>query len=341
MNAPTPGPFRSTQGWHVPNPLPPKPHPRTSGPTSHPAAAPWKPGVIPLRPLSLVDIFNGSVGYVRANPGPTLGLTTAVVLTTTVLGFLGMLAAASSDSTVQSVAGIAIGVLATILAATLLSGMLTTIVARSVLGSPITVTEAWQRVRGRLAALIVLTMLEIASATALIGLAALTVVAVARAAGGRIATLVGAPLVLLLICALTYLATALALAPVAIVLERRNVADAIRRSLALTRRRFWRTLAVLVLAGVVMAVVTGAVSLPFDVAASVVSFNARPRTSGIVEPMVATMGQAVGQIITAPFIAGVVTLLYVDARIRLEAFDFTLLRVPAGATGTDELWLGH
>lgn len=289
--------------------------------------------------MSLIDIFNGSVGYVRANPRPTLGLTTAVVLATTVLGFLAMLAASSSNSTVQSVAGIVIGGVGTMLAATLLSGMLTTIVARSVLGCPITVAEAWQRVRGRLGALIALTVLEIVSATALIGVVTLTIVTVADGAGGWTATLVGVPLVLLLICGLTYLATALVLAPVAIVLEHRNVADAIRRSLALTRRRFWRTLGVLVLAGVVMVVVTGAVSLPFDVAASVVSFNAQPRTSGIVEPMLATIGQAVGQIITAPFIAGVVTLLYVDARIRLEAFDFTLLRVPAEAVGTDELWL--
>ena len=29
-----------------------------------------KPGVIPLRPLSLSDIFNGAVAYVRTNPRP-------------------------------------------------------------------------------------------------------------------------------------------------------------------------------------------------------------------------------------------------------------------------------
>ena len=39
-----------------------------------------KPGVIPLRPLSLSDIFNGAVAYIRANPKATLGLTTIVVV---------------------------------------------------------------------------------------------------------------------------------------------------------------------------------------------------------------------------------------------------------------------
>ena len=44
--------------------------------------------MIPLRPLSLSDIFNGAVGYVRANPKATLGLTTVVVLITQILSLL-------------------------------------------------------------------------------------------------------------------------------------------------------------------------------------------------------------------------------------------------------------
>lgn len=39
-----------------------------------------KPGIIPLRPLTLGDIFNGAVGYIRANPKATLGLTAIVVI---------------------------------------------------------------------------------------------------------------------------------------------------------------------------------------------------------------------------------------------------------------------
>ena len=39
-----------------------------------------KPGVIPLRPLSLSDIFNGAFAYIRTNPKATLGLTTIVVI---------------------------------------------------------------------------------------------------------------------------------------------------------------------------------------------------------------------------------------------------------------------
>ena len=52
------------------------------------------------------------------------------------------------------------GAAVTALATILLSGMLTVVVARAVVGAPITIAEAWHRVRGRMAALIALTVLE-------------------------------------------------------------------------------------------------------------------------------------------------------------------------------------
>ena len=47
-----------------------------------------KPGVIPLRPLSLSDIFNGAIAYIRANPKATLGFTTIVVIATQLLALV-------------------------------------------------------------------------------------------------------------------------------------------------------------------------------------------------------------------------------------------------------------
>ncbi len=56
------------------------------------------------------------------------------------------------------------------------------------------------------------------------------------------------------------------------------------------------------------------------------------------------IGGAVGQVITAPFSAGAVVLLYTDRRIRAEAFDLVLQTGAAIAPGaapdsTDHLWL--
>ena len=297
----------------------------------------WQPGVIPLRPLSLSDIFNGAVGYVRANPKATLGLTTVVVMTATVIGFLTGLAADRIDGEASAVAGAVVGVIASMLATILLSGMLTAVVARAVRGAKITVGEAWRRVRGRMPALIALTLLEVAAGTMLVAGVALIVYGIARASTAIIAALVGVPLVLGLLAGLAYLYAALALTPVAIVLENKSVPAAIRRSLALCHKRFWRILGILLLAGIVAKLVSTVISVPFDIVGQVMSFRPVPATPNFTGAVVATIGQAIGGIITTPFVAGVVTLLYVDARIRSEAFDFALLSAPPG--DPDSIWL--
>ena len=130
-----------------------------------------KPGVIPLRPLGLSDIFNGAFAYIRANPKTTLGLTTIVVVTAQLLALIlslgplavtGQLAPALTGETADELSmGLLLGMsasslagsVATFLSSILLSGMLTVIVGRAVFGSGITVGEAWQRLRGRLLAL--------------------------------------------------------------------------------------------------------------------------------------------------------------------------------------------
>ncbi len=307
-------------------------------PPGYGASPPWKPGVVPLRPLSLSDIFNGAVAYVRANPKPTLGLTTVIVVITAVIGFLAGLATTRiGDGDVATVTGVAVGVLVTVLATTLLSGMLTVIVARAVLGTRITAGETWARVRTRMPALIALTLLEIAAVTAGAVLVVLIIYGIGNAGGGLAATLIGLPLVFAFAAAVAYLYAKLVLAPVAIVLENKGVVAAITRSFALSSNRFWRILGTVLLAGVVVGVVSAAISVPFDIAGQVIS--AGSSSASIAGIAVSTIGQAIGRVITAPFIAGVVTLLYVDARIRSEAFDFTLLSAPPGAG--DSVWLSR
>jgi len=310
-------------------------------PPASPFGSRWQPGVIPLRALTLSEIFGGALGYVRANPKATLGLTAATVTVTSTLALLLQFAAPSGDDKVGLVVGTLVSATAPALAMIVLSGMLTVVVARAVIGSTITIGAAWQRVRGRLAALIGLGVLQVTAVALLIGGAVLTIVGVARAANGAVAALIGVPLVLFLIAALAYLFTILAFAPVAIVLERKPILAAIERSFALVRHRFWRILGIRVLAGVITSILSMLVSLPFSIFGQVFSLGTTGPT--ILGALFTTAGEAVGQIITAPFSAGVVVLLYVDARIRSEAFDATLrsgaTRGPAAAAFTDDLWL--
>ncbi|BBZ78122.1 hypothetical protein MANY_34590 [Mycolicibacterium anyangense] len=316
-----------------------------------------KPGIIPLRPLSLSDIFNGAVGYIRTNPKATLGLTAVVVIITQILALLlqlGPLAYAgrvgaqtgdelSTPMLIGSAASTIAGGIATALSAILLSGMLTVVVGRAVFGSTITVGEAWQRVRGRLLALIGLSALEVVAAVVVIGAVILAILGISVAGNTVAAVLVGIPLVLMMIAVLLYLYTALAFAPVAIVLERKSVMEAINRSFGLVRNHFWRVLGIRLLASLVAGLVAGAVAVPFSIAGQLTALGADTSGPFIAATAIAAVGGAIGQIVTAPFNAGVVVLLYTDIRIRAEAFDLVLqtgaARGPAEADAGDALWL--
>jgi hypothetical protein len=320
-----------------------------------------KPGVIPLRPLSLSDIFNGAVAYIRMNPKASLGLTTVIVVATQVLAVIVQAVAMSAtggltptfgengdEFSASAVVGSALsgitGALATGLSAILLSGLLTVVVGRAVFGAGITIGEAWQRVRGRLPALFGFTILEAVGAIVLVGIVVGVIVAVAFAANGWAAFAVGAPLVLALIAALVYLGTMLTFAPTLIVLERLAIVPAVTRSFALIKRDFWRVFGIRLLGTVVAGMIAGAVSVPFSFGGQMLLVGSYSATSAIVALILTSIGGAIGQIITAPFTAGVVVLLYTDRRIRAEAFDLVLqsgAMTPPGtpADSTDHLWL--
>lgn len=322
-----------------------------------------KPGIVALRPLTLSDIFNGAVAYIRLNPKAALGMTTVVVVIAQILALLiqvGPLASlgALDPATFSATAGddisdptlIALilsslaGAATTGIAAIMLSGLLTVIVGRSVFGARITAGEAWRRARGRLLPLLAFTALEVLAILIVVGIATGLTVAAYYAAGVGAAIAVGLILFLGVVALLVWGGTLLIFAPVAIVLERAGIVDAVTRSLALVRKDFWRVLGIWILGTMLAGVIAGAVSVPFSLVGQILLMTGQS-TSGVVFSLVLiTIGGAIGQIITAPFTAGVVVLLYTDRRIRAEAFDLTL---QSGATNQaadsgdaiDALWL--
>ena len=313
----------------------------------------WAPGIIPLRPLSLSDIYNGAAVYIRANPRVTLGLTAVVVVITqivTLAAALGPLAAASRLRTAppDELTGGDVGVwtlsgglsgLVGWLAGTLLTGMLAVVVGRAVFGSTIGAGETWARIRGRLPALIGLVALESTGLIVLCGVVGVIVGVIA--AGGNIAAAVilGFPLVLTAIAALVYLYTAWSFAPALIVLERQSVIGALTRSFALVRNSFWRVFSIRMLTWLVVTLIAGAVAAPFDFLGNLLGGGG----PALLALTVGAVGSAVGRIITAPFSAGVIVLLYADRRIRSEAFDLVLQTGaaggPAAIASSDYLWL--
>ncbi|MCV7360604.1 hypothetical protein [Mycolicibacterium neworleansense] len=309
--------------------------------------------VIPLRPLSLTDIFNGAVAYIRTNPRATLGLATVVVLASQIISLalqVGPLSALGEfDSTVQGEApsagtivvfagGVFTGIVVTTLSSLLLSGMLTVVIGRSVFGGSITVGEAWQRLRGRLPALIGLTVLQ-AIALILVAAGVTVLIVGADALGGGLAAFaIGAVSVPLALVAVLYASTVLLFSPAVIVLEQRGIIAAVKRSFVLVNKDFWRVFGIWLLATIVAGVIGWGVGAPFNVAGQIMSMvDEGPTVPALI---LTAVGAAIGQIVTAPFSAGVVVLLYADRRFRAEAFDLMLQTgADAPVETADQLWL--
>lgn len=319
-----------------------------------------KPGVIPLRPLSLSDIFNGAVNYIRRNPKATLGLTAIVVVVAQILALVLQIViplvttgaivptlsgdVSTAGDVVALIGSAAAAAIPTALASIVLSGMLTVVVGRAVFGSDISVGEAWQRLKSRLLTLIGFTLLEAVAIVALLAVVTVAIVVAAAAGGGVAAFLVGAPLVLISIALIVYVATMILFAPALIVLERLDVVEAAKRSFGLVRNDFWRVFGIWLLAAIVAGMVAGAVAVPFSFGGQLLTATAGSDGTAVLGLILVAIGGAVGQIITAPFSAGVIVLLYTDRRMRAEAFDLVLqtgaMTGPgAPAASTDHLWL--
>lgn len=316
-----------------------------------------KPGVIPLRPLTLTDILNGAFSYIRTNPKATLGLTTVVIVIAQIIGLilqigplaamgeLGVLAGeeASTAATLGSSASGLASAITGLLAGVVLSGMLTVIVGRAVFGSTITIGEAWQRVRGRFLPLIGYTLLWFLIVLVPIVIVVVIIAVIAQVSGAA-AFVVAIPLVFGLIALLVYLWTVLSFAAPLIVLERLGVIPSMKRSMHLVKGDFWRVFGIRVLATLVAGIVAGAVTIPFSLTGQLLLIGAESTTTILISLVLVAIGGAVGQIITAPFTAGAVVLLYTDRRMRAEAFDLVLQTGAYSAPGaapdsTDHLWL--
>ncbi len=321
-----------------------------------------KPGIIPLRPLSLSDIYGGAIGYIRANPKTVFGLSIIVVMAAQIISWIvefglaaGGLLDPSKDFSDLSGGEAAASLISEFipsivygLGTLMLTGLLTAVVGRAVFGSPTSIGEAWALVRDRFASL--LGLVALLSLAVLIGLAAMLLFIVtlgmiaesADEAGIIVLVLCFVLLVPLLMVACIYGYMMLVFAPSVIVLERQPVVESLRRSFRLVRHSFWRVLGILALAELIAALISSAVMAPFTLMTLATQGTDALFNSTGFSPLT-EIGSAIGQIIVLPFIAGVSVLLYTDRRIRREEFDEVLRTGVTGGShvgeSTDTLWL--
>ena len=301
---------------------------------------PPRPGIVPLRPLGVGEILDGAFAAIRRYPRPTLGFAACVMLVVTTVQvvtewyLLSGIEPPQQGATLSDAADYAsrigtvsaITVLVSLLATLLLTGMVIAVIGEAVLGRPVSIGQAWQRLRPlfwRLLGVTLLTFL-IWIAAAVPGLVLVVVGAVGGSAGvvviGGILAFVG----------VVYVWPMFALAPAALVLERQPVTRALGRSRQLVRGNWWRVFLILTLSVVIAAIVNGIISLPFGLAGGGIS-SIGNRSTGVhfTQLVISGIGGLLASTISRPFSAGVAALLYIDRRMRAEALDLALARTAA------------
>lgn len=335
------GPFAPPTGVPVPPPGP------QAGWTPPP-----KPGLIPLRPLTLGTLLGASFQVLRRNPRPMFGfalLVTGVVFfasfllvgLVTLFAFSRISSATASDTDVVSAGSIALVVLAglisvvlSLVASAILQGVVSLEVARGTVGEKLRLGGLWRAARGRIGALIGWTLL-ITAAVVVVMLVLVLVIGVIAAVGGVagaiIAVLLGIAAFFGAIVLGAWLATRFSLVPSALMIERLPLRAAIARSWRLTIGFFWKTLGIQLLVAVIISFVTNIVSTPLQLVIGLGSSLINPNgeqtaaLAGIVIAYILTVVLtvvvgAIGSVMQSATAA----LIYIDLRMRKEGLDLEL-----------------
>ncbi len=296
-----------------------------------------KPGIVPLRPLTLGEIFDGSLKTMRRNPEATLGLALVVMLAFAVPATVGTILLsrlATVSLTDLAAVSLALGVLLSGIGSLALSGFVIYVVSEAALGDKVSIGQTWRAVRGRLLSLVGVTLLTllIFLAIALVSVLLVTGLAFGAAQGGGGGALVGGGALLLVVLVLPlvlWLSARLSLAPAAVVLERASPTRGIGRSWQLTRgRSAWRVLGITVLAGLVAQIFAAVVGTPITaitdslVGGSGLDPQGELTASLAIQQLISVLVNA----LVTPFTAGVTALLYLDMRFRREGLDVTLIQ---------------
>jgi hypothetical protein len=187
-------------------------------------------------------------------------------------------------------AGTAIAALAAILVTPFVGGAVSRVVAASYLGEELEAGPAMRLTLRRFLPL----------------LGAFVCTALLKAAG----------LLLCLVGALVPVTFFLVTTP-AVMVEELGPIRAMARSAGLVRPRFWPTMGIAVVSGLMASVLSNVLSFPFTFGALAIGY----RWGWIL----AAVGAIVPALLTTPFVSIVATLVYFDARIRNEGFDLQVI----------------
>lgn len=302
-----------------------------------------QPGIIPLRPLTVGELFNGAFQAVRVNPQTMFGFAFAIMA---VVGLVQAFFASSSSSSLTRALssgdtddlvyslGSSMGSITTsgltLLATAFLSGMLALTVWDAVLGRKSSPADAWHRFSPRFVPVLLATLL-----IGIIEFVAIVVVllvflipfflvvvntASARSYDSASAGIGGAlSIIFLMIVALIVIACFLtvkfAFTSSAVVLEGLGPVDAMKRSWSLSKGSFWRILGRIWLIGIVTTLITSVLGA---IVGAILGVGANAAESlGLLVAFSAFVSALLSAVVI-PVQSSFYTLMYLDERMRKE-----------------------
>ena len=316
----------------------------------------YKPGIIPLRPLSIGDIYQGAFAAIKTNARTMFGFTAAllgVVLVISIginyaiinLVLPNYLSPSSPYAAVfTSLSGSFSqlgGSLLQVLATVLLSGLIVVAVSRSVLGRVASSNEVWERTKSKFLPLIGLNIITsiISGLMMIIGIVVFFVLLASVASTAKTdreflqdlgVSLVGL-LILMVISALvsSYLSIKFSVASPAMVLENLGVFAAIGRSWSLTRGNFWRLFGINILTAIITSMVAGIFVGIADALGAIFIVVGSSSPEDVIASLNTTyilimVMSTIAQLLILPFTSSVNALLYIDLRMRKEGLDVEL-----------------
>jgi Membrane domain of glycerophosphoryl diester phosphodiesterase len=336
-------------GYGYPGPGQPGYGPPPPGPGARYGDPAPKPGVIPLRPLGLGEILDGSFATIRRNPRTTLGIAAIIVTISAIISSSLTLSLVSLPNPGQNLTSrqlehllgqfvadalpvLGVTVLLTLFVQAVLAGLLAPVIAREASGQQISAGDAWRAAAPRLPAVLAATLLALVA-----GLGPLLVLGLIAA----IAFLAGAPTVAYVVIAVPGLIVAgllsiwfsamFSLVTPVVVLERVPPRAALARSWRLVWRSFWRVFGILLLASIIVSVAAAILQLPFSFLSTLFG-----GTGGFsAGTVISVIGAIAAGTVTRPISAAVTVLLYVDMRMRKEGLDLALRTASGGGPLTD------
>ncbi|WP_017575228.1 glycerophosphoryl diester phosphodiesterase membrane domain-containing protein [Nocardiopsis kunsanensis] len=310
---------------------------------------------MPLRPLGLGDILNGAFALIRNHPATTLGLAFVVMAVSATISTLmssGFLAEyersleqlvsgqVSPDDPIMPVSGgsmllMMLGTAVSYLAVTLLTALLTSVVGMAVLGHKFTVSQVWTAVRGRIWAILGLSVLQylihfaLAMVMVVLMLGGALLGAFLAATGSQALGAVIALASVLLgflggLALFAWIGVRIYLAMPIVVLERLGPGSSLARSWRLTKGNWWRMLGIVALTLLIVIGVSLILMLALGLLAGLPMLLSDGDLGMTVANVLGVVVEALTSSITTPFLAAVTTLLYIDLRMRREGLDLRL-----------------